>query len=57
MMLLQDLETDVTDLARALPGSEDIAEAMVGLIQQWKARAVVAMAPQPAAMPGAPGMM
>ena len=57
MQLFNDLSMDVEDLARALPGSEQFAEQIMGLIQQWQTMAVVAMAPMPQQMPGAGSML
>lgn len=57
MQMIGDLEMQVMDIARALPGSEQIAEQITQLIQMWKTQAVVSMAPAPPQMPGAGSML
>jgi hypothetical protein len=57
MQLFSQLEMQVTDLARALPGTEQLADQVMQILQMWKTQAVVAMAPPPAQMPGAPAML
>ena len=57
MSLMMELEQDVQDLSRALPGSGDIAQQILQLLDQWKAMAIVTIAPPPAQMPGAASML
>lgn len=53
MMLIAGIEQDVQDLARALPGSEDLANTIMAALQQWKMMATVTMSPMAQAVPGA----
>jgi hypothetical protein len=57
MAQFQQLEQMVMDLAGMLPGTEQVAEAILQDFDLWKKQAVMTMAPQPQAQPGASQMM
>lgn len=57
MAQFQQIEQMIMDLAGMLPGTEQIAQAIMEDFDLWKKQAVMTMAPAPQAMPGAPMMM
>lgn len=57
MAQFQQIEQMVMDLAGMLPGTEQVAEEIMQSFDLWKRQAVMTMAPQPQAMPGASQMM
>lgn len=57
MAQFQQIEQMVMDLAGMLPGTEQVAEAILQDFDLWKKQAVMTMAPAPQAVPGAQQMM
>jgi hypothetical protein len=51
------LAQSIADLARAFPGSEQIASQMMELLDQWRQQVLVMNTPQASRMPGADMMM
>lgn len=51
------LAQQIADLARALPGSEQLASQMMEVLDQWRQQALIMATPQASAMPGADMMM
>jgi len=47
----------VADLARAFPGSEQMASQMMEVLDQWRQQVLVMVTPQASSMPGADQMM
>lgn len=47
----------VADLARAFPGSEQMASQMMEVLDQWRQQVLVMVTPQASSMPGADTMM
>ena len=57
MNMLDQMGSMAADLARMMPGSENVARQVIEGIEQWKQMAVVGGSPSAPGMPGAPMMM
>jgi hypothetical protein len=51
------LAQQIADLARAFPGSEQMASQMMEVLDQWRQQVLVMVTPQASSMPGADTMM
>jgi len=51
------LAQQIADMARAFPGSENIASQMMEALDSWRQQVLIMVTPQASAMPGAQAMM